>query len=158
DRLRRKGLGDGHQLDRFTGTASATAGCRDLVFEPGEIFGEWRHGSSLSPVPSFSSRTRKGQAFWAGPPPGSLLHAAPSPALFLEELLHSERGHAAGACGRDRLAVAAVLYVAAGVHAVDDLAMARGEDIVLRADVAFVVEIDLAVEHLGVGDVTDAQE
>ncbi len=34
----------------------------------------------------------------------------------------------------------------------------RGEDVVRGADVAFVVEIELAVKHFGVGLVADAEE
>ena len=79
-------------------------------------------------------------------------------ALFFEEFFYFEGSHAAGAGGGDGLAVAAVLNVSAGVDALDALAEDGDEDVFLGLDVAVGVEIELAFEHAGVGDVADAEE
>jgi len=79
-------------------------------------------------------------------------------AVFFEILFYFEGGHAAGACGGDGLAVAAVLDVSAGEDAGDDLSVQRGEDVVLCEDVAVGVEVHHALEGPGVGDVADAEE
>ena len=73
--------------------------------------------------------------------------------MFFEVFLDFECGHAAGSGGGDGLAVAAVLHVAAGKDAGD-----AGEDVVVGADVAVFVEVELAGEHPGVGLVADAEE
>ncbi len=74
-------------------------------------------------------------------------------AVLFEEFFGLEGGHAAGAGGGDGLSVAAVLDVAAGEDAGD-----TGQNVVLGLDVAVIVEVDLAVEHFGVGLVADAEE
>ena len=79
-------------------------------------------------------------------------------AELFEVLFDFEGGHAAGAGGGDGLAVAAVLDVSAGVDAGELHALAGDEDVVLGLDVAVVVEVELAFEHLGVGLVADAEE
>src|SRR5579863_2089471 len=81
-----------------------------------------------------------------------------SVAVFFEILFDFEGSHAAGAGGGDGLAVAAVLHVAAGIDAGNDNAVAGGEDVVAGVDVAFAVEIDLALEHFGVGIVADTEK
>ena len=73
--------------------------------------------------------------------------------MFFEVLLDFEGGHAAGARGGDGLAVAAVLDVAAGEDAGNP-----GEDVVVGFDVAVLIEIELAGEHAGIGDVADAEK
>ena len=78
--------------------------------------------------------------------------------MFFEVFFYFEGGHAAGACGGDGLAVAAVLDVSAGEDAGDDLAVEGGEDVVLGEDVAVGVEVEHALEGDGVGDVADAEE
>ena len=75
-----------------------------------------------------------------------------------EVLFDFEGGHAAGASGGDGLAVAAVLDVSAGVNALKLHALAGDKDVVLALDVAVGVEVELALEHLGVGFVADAEE
>src|SRR5215472_4982861 len=74
------------------------------------------------------------------------------PMLF-QELFNLESGHAAGAGGGDSLAVAAVLNVAAGEDAGD-----AGENTVFGFQIAVLVGVELALEDLGVGDVSDAEE
>src|SRR5215472_8956222 len=69
------------------------------------------------------------------------------PMLF-QELLNLESGHAAGAGGGDSLAVAAVL----------DVAGDAGENTVLGFQIAVLIGVELALEDLGVGDVSDAEE
>jgi hypothetical protein len=64
-----------------------------------------------------------------------------------------EGSHAAGSGGGDGLAIAAVLYVSAGVHAGN-----AGEDVVVSFDVAVFVQIELPGKHGGVGDVANAEE
>src|ERR1017187_7391997 len=81
-----------------------------------------------------------------------------SAAVFFEELFRFQRGHAAGAGSGDGLTVAAVLDVAAGKDAGDGLAIVRREDIAVGEDVAVGIQIELAVKHLRVGDVADAEE
>ena len=81
------------------------------------------------------------------------------PTVFLEEFLHFQRGHAARACCRNGLAVAAVLHVAAGENARHHCTIARGEHVVGGAGcTAFAIEVHLAGKHLGVGLVADAEE
>src|ERR1035438_2948508 len=78
--------------------------------------------------------------------------------VFFEELFHFQRGHAAGAGSGDGLTVAAVLDVAAGKDAGDGLAIVRREDVAVSEDVAVGIQIELAVKHLGVGNMADAEE
>jgi hypothetical protein len=78
--------------------------------------------------------------------------------VFFEVFFNLESGHAAGACGGDGLAVAAVLNVSAGEDARDDLAVEGSEDVVAGEDVAFRVDVDQAPEGFGVGDVADGEE
>ncbi len=78
--------------------------------------------------------------------------------MVFEVLFDFESGHAARARGGDGLTVAAVLYVACGEDAGDDLTVERGEDIVFALDVAVAIQIHLAFEELGVRNVTDAEE
>src|SRR5580658_4398842 len=89
-------------------------------------------------------------------PPTSL--ETPLPAMLFKILFDFKRGHAACTSSGDGLAIAAVLHVAGRVNAGNLNAVMRGEDVVLRLDVAVLVEIELAVEHLGVGLVADAEE
>ena len=74
-------------------------------------------------------------------------------AVFFQVFFGFEGGHASRSRGGDGLAVAAVLNVSAGVDAGD-----AGEDVVVGLDVAVLVEVELAGEHGGVGDVSDAEE
>ncbi len=79
-------------------------------------------------------------------------------AQFFEVFFDLEGGHATGTGGGDGLAVAAILDVSAGVDAGDSLAEDGDEDVVFGLDVAIAVEVELAFEHAGVGDVADAEE
>jgi hypothetical protein len=79
-------------------------------------------------------------------------------AVGLEVFFYFEGGHAAGAGGGNGLPVAAVLDVSAGEDAGDDFAVERGEDVVLREDVAIGVEVEHALEGPSVGDVADGEE
>ena len=79
-------------------------------------------------------------------------------AVVFEVFFYFEGGHAAGAGGGDGLAVLAVLDVAAGVDAGNDLPVQGAVDIVLAEDVAVGVEIHHAFEGGGVGLVADAEE
>jgi hypothetical protein len=93
-----------------------------------------------------------------GMAPDELTFLHRSTAELFEVLFDFECGHAAGAGGGDGLAVAAILDVSAGVDAVELNARAGDEDVVLGLDVAVVVEVELAFEHLRVGLVADAEE
>src|ERR1700692_402669 len=74
-------------------------------------------------------------------------------AVLFQKLFDFDRGHAAATGGRDGLAVAPVLHIAAGVNAVD-----AGVYIVVRFEIAVRVGVELVREHLRVGFVTDAEE
>src|SRR5436305_9283951 len=78
--------------------------------------------------------------------------------VLLEIFLHFQGRHAPGSGSRNRLPVAAILHVAGGKNAGDHDTIPGGEDVVARLDVAVAVEIDLAVEHLGIGLMADSQK
>ncbi len=73
--------------------------------------------------------------------------------LLFQELLDLDGSHAAGSGSGDGLAIAPVLHIATGEHAVD-----AGVHIVVRLEIAVGVSVELAVEHLRVGFVADAEE
>jgi len=75
-----------------------------------------------------------------------------------EKPLRLERRHAAGAGGGDRLAIAAVLHIAAGKEAGDRHTVFGDQHIVLRANITVVVQIDQAGEELSVGLVANAKK
>ncbi len=74
--------------------------------------------------------------------------------VLREESLGVERGPASGSCGGDGLAVSRVGDVSGGEHAGDVCRCGVG----LRDDVSFGVELDLVVEEVGVGLVSDGEE
>src|SRR5579864_952686 len=74
-------------------------------------------------------------------------------AFGFEELLGFESGHAAGTGGGDSLAIAAVLNIAAGENS-----RHASVDVVASDEIAVSIGFKLAGEHLGVGNVTDAEE
>src|SRR5258708_39143800 len=76
-----------------------------------------------------------------------------SAAVLCQELFYFHGSGAAGAGCGDRLAIAAVLHVTAGKDAGD----VRKHEIV-GLEVAILVHIELALEHLCVGYVANAQE
>ena len=73
--------------------------------------------------------------------------------LFFQEFFYFQRGHAAAACGRDRLSIAAILHIAACIDSGNS-----GEDVVRRLQIAILIHIELALEHLRVGNVSNAQK
>jgi hypothetical protein len=73
--------------------------------------------------------------------------------LFFQKFLDFQRSHASRASGRDRLTIAAVLYIAAGIDSVH-----TGEDVILRFQVAVLIHLKLPIKYLGVGDMANAQE
>ena len=79
-------------------------------------------------------------------------------AVLFEVFFCFKGGHAAGACGGDCLAVAAVLDISAGEDAGDDVAVVGGEDVIAGLNVAVGVDVEHAFEGHGVGDVADAEE
>src|SRR5438094_7041765 len=78
---------------------------------------------------------------------------APSAALFFQEFFGFHGGHAARAGGGDRLAIAAVLNVAAGINAGHP-----GADVIAGDEIAVLIGLKLAVEHPGIGNMANAQE
>src|SRR5580698_310614 len=76
-----------------------------------------------------------------------------SGAVVFQEFLDLNSSHAAGSRGGDGLAVAPVLHIAAREYAVD-----AGVHVVVRLQIAVSVGVELAVEHLRVGIVTDAEK
>lgn len=79
--------------------------------------------------------------------------AACSGAVHFQKLLDLEGSHAAAAGSGDGLAIAAVLYIATGIDAVN-----AGVYIVVGFEVAVGIGVELAGEHLGVGLVSDSEE
>src|SRR5580692_12371392 len=73
-------------------------------------------------------------------------------AVFFQKFLHFDSRHAAAACSRNRLAVAAILHIAAGEDSVDP-----GSDIVMSLEISIVVGVELTGEYLGVGIMADAE-
>src|SRR5439155_2891177 len=78
---------------------------------------------------------------------------ASSMSLFFQEFLNFQCSHASRSCGSNCLAIPAVLHVPAGVDAGN-----TREYVIRGLEVAVLVGFKLPVEHLGIGDVTDAEE
>ncbi len=72
--------------------------------------------------------------------------------VLFQVFLDLEGSHAARSCRSNRLTVAPVLHIAAGVNAGN-----LGKDVVVRLHVAVFIQIDLALEHLGIRNMTDAE-
>ena len=75
----------------------------------------------------------------------------PSFPVLFQEPLHLHCRHAPGSSGRDGLTIPSVLHVSAG----ENSGNAR-ENVIARADVTVIIEVDEVFEHRGVGDVSDA--
>src|SRR6266567_2227464 len=73
--------------------------------------------------------------------------------LLFQEFLDFQRGHATGAGGGNRLAIAAILHVSAGVDA-----MNAREDIVVSLEVTIRIGVELPGKHLRIGIVADAKK
>src|SRR5438445_8821060 len=73
--------------------------------------------------------------------------------VLFQKLFGINGGHATGARGRDRLAIAMVLHVAGNEHARN-----RGEAAVFGKQVAIRIRLEFAFEDGGVGIVTDGHE
>src|SRR5437763_8381068 len=78
---------------------------------------------------------------------------AASAPLFLQEFLRFHGRHAAGAGSGDRLTVTAVLHVAASIDPGHS-----GENVIAGNEIAVFIGVELAVEHLGIGNMPDAEE
>src|SRR5436305_14436358 len=73
--------------------------------------------------------------------------------LFFQEFLRFHGRHAAGAGSGDRLTVTAVLHVAASIDPGHS-----GENVIAGNEIAVFIGVELAVEHLGIGNMPDAEE
>src|SRR5271163_4932557 len=76
-----------------------------------------------------------------------------SGAVVFEKLLDLDGSHATGSGGGDGLAIAAILHVAAGKNALD-----TGQDVVVGLEIAVSVGFELAIKHLRVRLVPDAEK
>src|SRR6202035_1616876 len=74
-------------------------------------------------------------------------------ALFFEKFFYFQRGHTAGAGGRDCLPVATILHITARIDSWNS-----GEDVVRRFQIAILIHIELALEHFRVGNVSNAEK
>src|SRR5258706_9424825 len=78
---------------------------------------------------------------------------APSASVLFQEFLDLNGSHAACTSGGDGLAVSPVLHIAAGINAVDACV-----HIFVRLEISVFIGVELALEHLRVRIVTDAEK